>query len=260
MEVFRFYKFLTDDKNELYMSKLSVKMRASLKDKHISGAEKIISESDMHACVNSLLTRARNHAKGKPDFISLKIEEIEETDITYLDPLKVSCLDVKTAQEGLQKASELLEKINTKHADKIMQFLQEAYALRGAILLDVDTLERLESNRQRGVRATYMDSVHSDFLDPSKNHFREALILATKVANAPNIIGEICISDDPDYVTGYVASRELGYVRITKMKALGSELGGRIFLYRGDRKDVSKTIEYLEHQCVLINCNGRTGD
>jgi 6-carboxyhexanoate--CoA ligase len=228
-------------------------MRASLKDKHISGAEKIISESDISTCVDSLLTRAINHSKGKPDFINLKIEKVDENDIIKLEPLKVSYINVKTAQEGLQKIAELLERINIKNVDKIMQFLKESYPLRGAILLNVDTLERLEPDQQRGVRATYMDSIVNNFLETSKNHFREALVLATKVANTPNIVGEICISDDPDYVVGYVASKELGYVRITKTKDLGSELGGRIFLYRGDKKGVSRTIEYLEKQCILVN-------
>ena len=71
-------------------------------------------------------------------------------------------------------------------------------------------------------------------------------------ANAPHIVAEICVSDDPDYVTGYVASKTTGYVRITKLKALGDPDGGRIFLYRGPREDVPKTIAYLEKQMVLV--------
>lgn len=85
-----------------------------------------------------------------------------------------------------------------------------------------------------------------------KDHYAEAIVLATKVAHAPNLIGEICISDDPDYVTGYVASKTTGYTRITKMKELGSENGGRIFLYRGRREDVAKTISFLEKQPVIV--------
>lgn len=65
----------------------------------------------------------------------------------------------------------------------------------------------------------------------------------TKVASAPNIIGEICISDDPNYVTGYIASKEIGYVRITKLKEMESQEGGRIFLYRGDQSEVQNCID-----------------
>ena len=34
----------------------------------------------------------------------------------------------------------------------------------------------------------------------SKNHFQEALVLASKVAHAPHSMAEICISDDPEAV------------------------------------------------------------
>ena len=82
--------------------------------------------------------------------------------------------------------------------------------------------------------------------------YNEEIALATKVAYAPNIIGEICISDDPNYVTGYIASKEIGYVRITKLKEMGSQEGGRIFLYRGDQSEVQNCIDYLSKQKVLV--------
>lgn len=40
--------------------------------------------------------------------------------------------------------------------------------------------------------------------------------------------------------------------RITKMKELGSENGGRIFLYRGSKQEVAKTISFLEKQPVIV--------
>ena len=91
------------------------------------------------------------------------------------------------------------------------------------------------------------------FDSSAKNHFAEAVVLATKVANAPGIVGEICVSDDPDYVTGYVATKEIGYCRITTIKEKGDPCGGRIFLYRGPREGVAETIEYLQKQCVLVD-------
>ena len=77
-------------------------------------------------------------------------------------------------------------------------------------------------------------------------------MLATKVSSHKNIIGEICISDDPDYVTGYFASKELGYVRITKLKEMGCPDGGRIFLFRGSEEEADDCIRYLEHQKMLV--------
>jgi len=72
-------------------------------------------------------------------------------------------------------------------------------------------------------------------------------------ANQKNILGELCISDDPDYVTGYFASKELGYVRITKLKEPGDPNGGRIFLFRGSREDAEACIRYLEREKVLVD-------
>ena len=83
--------------------------------------------------------------------------------------------------------------------------------------------------------------------------FNEALVLATKVVSHPNILAELCISDDPEYVTGYIASREFGYVRVTRLKEPGSPMGGRIFLFRGDEKDREDCIRYLQQQKVLVH-------
>lgn len=49
-------------------------------------------------------------------------------------------------------------------------------------------------------------------------------MLATKVSEHPATVAELCWSDDPKYITGYVASKELGYQCITKLKEYGDEL------------------------------------
>ena len=124
------------------------------------------------------------------------------------------------------------------------------------MLLDVDTLERLEPDQQRGIRATYIDSIapkgEAKAICDGKNHFQEALVLASKVLSAPNIIGELCMSDDPDYITGYIATRDKGYIRITQLKEMGCPDGGRIFLYRGPKSQVEDCIKYLQEQRVLV--------
>ncbi|MDR3602911.1 MAG: 6-carboxyhexanoate--CoA ligase, partial [Desulfosporosinus sp.] len=237
---------------ELY----SLKMRASNSkdgiEKHISGAEKIVSEDNIGTYVEALLTRALHHSKGKANFINLKIEKVNKEDILYLDSLPVSTVQVDTYQAGLKRVVALLEQMNIANAKEIIKKINATYNTRGAILLDVDTLERLEPNQERGIRATYMDADNSSMSEniEVKNHYNEAIVLATKVAYAPNIIGEICISDDPDYITGYVASKETGYVRITKLKEKGSQEGGRIFLYRGELSAVPSCLDYLEKQKV----------
>lgn len=245
------------------MSLYSLKMRASRQGEHVSGAEKIIEQKDIKSHADSLIMRGLHHAKGQADFINIKIEAVSGSGILYLDALPVKKMDVRNAVEGRAEIMRFLRRLGMEQPERIMELFEETYTMRGAMLLDVHSLERLEPDKERGIRATFMDMERrtGDTGKPEdkKNHFMEALVLATKVANAPGIIGEICISDDPDYVTGYVACKQEGYVRITRMKEQGSPLGGRIFLYDGDKSDVQKTIGFLEKQHVLVrNIDGQS--
>ena len=230
----------------------SVKMRASREGSHISGAERIVPASVIPQLAAVMAERALEHAKGAPDFINIKVETAPEP--LRLKALAVSTHEAKTPQEGWSIARTLLAADGVTRIDEILTLFHETYGMRGAMLLDADTLERLEPDPARGVRATFMDdatSVARGF-SSKKNHYAEAVVLATKVAHAPGIVGEICLSDDPDYVTGYVASKKIGYARIMCLKEKGDPSGGRIFLYRGPREQVSETIDFLQRRCVLV--------
>lgn len=235
----------------------SIKMRASRNTEqgkeHISGAERILWKEELPGNAVALLSRALHHAKGEPDFVNLKVETVEEGELVTLPALPVTTREVETAEEGRQLILAELRRMGIANGGAILARMRDTYSMRGALLLDVDSLEQVGPYTLRGVRATYMDAVHAPGRDPSdeKNHYQEAIVLATKVVHAPHILGEICISDDPDYVTGYVASKEIGYVRITKLKEMGSPDGGRIFLYRGP-KDAQETVAYLEKTRVLV--------
>lgn len=231
---------------------MSVKMRASKAGKHISGAEKIVPIDRIDTVVKDLTVRAMSHPKGIPDFINIKVENPGK--IEYLRSLPVTTYKTSTAAEGRTLAAKLLRDAGITRIDEIMARFNETTTLRGAMLLDADTLERLEPDQARGVRATYMDDAESLEKGTAigKNHYAEAIVLATKVQSAPHIVGEICVSDDPDYVTGYVATSKIGYARITTIKEKGSPEGGRIFLYRGPREGAQETIRYLEKQAVIV--------
>ena len=263
------------------MEYYSLKMRASQQvgegkqkhEQHISGAERIVGRDSVEAVCTAMVRRAMNHSKGDPDFINVKIEKVHENDIRVLKALPVTRIDVDTWQEGLDKAFGLVSKAvaecggrllrdarNDAHEDLIKDFAQKlpellraTFPMRGAMLYDIATGERLEPDHERGVRATYMDALHSSEVDGCKNHFNEAIVLATKVANAPGMVAEFCVSDDPNYVTGYVASKELGYVRIMKMKEMGDENGGRIFLFDSRKASAEECIEYLQKKKVLVD-------
>jgi len=239
---------------ELY----SIKMRASKKengtDVHISGAEKIVEAPDVDIFANALIERGMHHSKGEADALNLKINKVCKENIIYLDALSVETIEVETWEKGQEEIKKYLKETGIDNPQDVMQFLDETYAMRGAMLLDVDRLIRLEPDKKRGIRATNMDQerMKGDRIGNEKNHYEEAIVLATKVANCPGIIGEICISDDPEYVTGYVSSKEIGYRRITKMKRMGSEKGGRIFLFRGTDAEEQKAIDFLQNQHVIV--------
>lgn len=242
------------------MDYYSLKMRASQQvgegdqkhEQHISGAERIVSRNAVEAVCSAMAHRALTHSKGDPDFINIKIEKVCEKDIQILKALPVTRIDVNTWQQGLGKAFELVGEAAAGIREKLPELLQATFPMRGAMLYDIATGTRLEPDQQRGVRATYMDALHSSTVDSCKNHFNEAIVLATKVANAPGMVAELCISDDPNYITGYVASKELGYVRIMKMKEMGDENGGRIFLFDSRKAKAEDCIEFLQKKKVLV--------
>jgi len=244
------------------MSIYSLKMRASKHtgsiQEHVSGAEKILPQQELPQQMEALLSRALHHAKGKADFINLKIEAISSESLKYIEALPVSTHEAATPAEGRQFMCQIMAELGLTpdKCQKILALFQATYGMRGAMLLDVDTLERLEPDQQRGIRATYMDSIapkgEAKAICEGKNHFQEALVLASKVLSAPNIIGELCMSDDPDYITGYIATQDRGYIRITQLKEMGCPDGGRIFLYHGPKSQVNDCIKYLQEQRVLV--------
>lgn len=242
------------------MSLYSIKMRSSKDYEHISGAENIVKEQDLEKAVGLLVKRALNHSKGKSDFINIKIEKIKQQELEVLEPLEVITVDVKNHIEGMDCIKIVLKKlgIDEEKVNKILSMFSETFNMRGAMLLDINTLERLEYDKKRGIRATYMDFEGSKLNHLTKDtkhnsHFIEALALATKVANSPGIIGEICYSDDPNYTAGYIASKKYGYIRFPYLKQMGDTTGGRIFLYDSSNDDdVSKCIDYIENAKVVI--------
>ncbi|MGL5755596.1 MAG: 6-carboxyhexanoate--CoA ligase [Paraclostridium sp.] len=245
------------------MNLYSIKMRSSKSikgiSKHISGAESIVNEADLEKAVNLLIRRALNHTKGKANSINIKLEEVDKESIKYIDPIPVTTINVKNHLDGFKAVKKMLLNlgINEKKSNYIINLIKVNSNMRGAILLDINTFERLEKDKERGIRATYMDFEGSDInslTKQSKNnaHFIEALTLASKVISCNEIIGELCYSDDPEYTAGYLASKKYGYVRFTHLKEVGDNTGGRIFLYDSSKENIDRCINYLQNQKVII--------
>ena len=227
----------------------SIKMRAEQGSRHISGAERIVERPQVEEALEGLARRAMEHPNGEPDSITITVRKIA-TKIITIPPLPVSEPPVKDASQARAVLAQELGRMGMD-AERVLPMLYDTKPMRGAILLDADSLKRLEPDQERGVRATCMDYPGNS--GKGKCHMKEALCLSSKVAHCPWIIGELCISDDPDYTTGYFASSERGYVRIHHIKERGSELGGRVFIFRGNADDVARCMEYLENQPIMVD-------
>ena len=249
----------------------SIKMRCSKGGphekggKHISGAERILREDELEDELINVYRRAITHERGKPDFINFKIEEIDEKDIIYKKRLNVKQHHVSSKEEGLELAKEILKEntVSEEAAEKgIQSILNLEDSIHGSMLLDKDTGIRIDKNENKGVRVTgiasadikkYKESLRNDGREGL--HLEEALILASKIASCRGVVAELCWSDDPSYVIGYVGTKD-NYERIPILKDKGNPIGGRIFFIDTNQLDDDYTLDdlinYLEKQVVLI--------
>ena len=249
----------------------SIKMRCSQGGpheeggKHISGAERILSEDEIEDELINVYRRAITHERGKPDFINLKIEKIDEDEIIYKKRLNINQHHVESEEEGLNLAKGLLMEnaVSEESAEIAIKTLQDLNeSMHGAMLFDKDSGERIDDNGIRGVRVTGIASADiSKYKESMKNdgreglHLEEALILASKIASCKGIVAELCWSDDPSYVIGYVGTKD-NYERIPILKEEGNPIGGRVFFIDSNQLNDDYTlddlIDYLENQIVLI--------
>ncbi|MEC1259763.1 6-carboxyhexanoate--CoA ligase [Bacillus swezeyi] len=253
-------------KGETYYS---VRMRASQNGrhedggKHISGGEKLTPFDGLKHTVNALLEKGLSHSRGKPDFMQIQFERVNEP-IRTIQPLLIETNEADSAEKGQELAKELISQAGVPRdmIEKAFREIAEYSRVRGAVLFDIHSGRRIDGRKDKGVRVSRMDWPETGFEEwaagcgmPPNPRMKEALAVAAKVSGHPAVVAELCWSDDPDYITGYVAAGELGYQRITKMKEYGDESGCRIFFVDG-LIDMKNCIDYLEKQPVLIQSGG----
>lgn len=228
--------------------------------RHISGAERILSKEELAQTASELVTRALTHSKGCADFIRITIDAIEDDDIVYKPALDVAITKAASVTEGLNEAYRLLEASGIKQeaVEKALILLRsQPENMRGALICNAYTGDRMDTLGLRGIRVSRMA-----FAEPAKAipyfekeghtgvHFTEAIVLASKVLGYPDILGEFCVSDDPDYAVGYVSYGNT-YHRLTPVKELGDQRGGRIFFVKPNT-DMEALRRYLEETTVLV--------
>ncbi len=239
----------------------SIRMRASDGEMHISGAEGIFGEKDIHNQAAFFIQRALNHSRGTPESITISIDRINTKPIS-IKSLPLCTCRVNGESDAGRAIMAFLSHLGIKELiiKKALGIMNRKDQMRGAALVNMKTGKRLEKDRFRGIRVSRLGitseasktlSERLNSLGVENRRVKEAFILASKVASCPGIQAELCISDNPDYTTGYVASRRLGYVRIPFIKDEGSLNGGRVFFVKNG-VDIDRLIHYLEHVPVMI--------
>lgn len=249
----------------------SVRMRAAKnksleqEEKHISGGEQLSTFDNINQTVNQLLAKGLTHSKGRPDFMQITCDLINEP-ITEVSPLEINTNKVDSVKKGQIIANELLEDAGVPRSilKKTWENISAYLDMKGAVLLSIHSGERMDNKINGGIRVSRMDWLESNF-EKWSNHYqksnnqrmKEALVLASKVSSHPATIAELCWSDDPEYMTGYVASKSLGYQRITQLKEQGDEKGCRIF-FVDCLESLPSYINYLEKEPVFIQWKEET--
>lgn len=233
---------------------------SSRNEEHISGAEGLYRKSEMQKTVKKYIKRALKHPRGKADKIVITIEDIKQR------PIKIPTLPLATIRCGITSggekiAKEILKSIGiSKKATGMALRLIKKGSMRGAALITSKSGNRLEHDKKRGIRVSRLGINKSASRKLSSrlakfgintDTVKEALILASKVTFSKQVIAELCVSDDPHYTTGYVASKKLGYLRIPHIKSQGSRIGGRAF-FVNERANIKEIITYIERTPVIV--------
>lgn len=251
----------------------SIRMHASSHGRHLSGAEHLAPLGELETLAAALVQRALNHPGGSAEQVTINIEPVMSESIrqSRLPDLRTVC--ACDWEEGRRAALHWLKiaGVTESAAKTAMQALQQGGApdgtsMRGAMLVDAATGERLELDHARGVRVSRMDltpeaarSLREALLLQGLDnvHVREALTLAGKVLLTPGIVAELCWSDDPDYTAGYVAAPGFGYVRFPELKPRGEYRGGRAFFFAREGFNLDRVVTFLEKEAVIFTRPGR---
>lgn len=254
-------------KSEFY----SVRMHAERDGAHLSGAERLVWQEQVQPVVAEMLQRAVDH---DPASLQVSVDAVIAETILRGPMPNLTEVPVVDYLAGRDRAGQALVAAGVA-ADVALTAIETIAAgagpdgqnMRGAMLIDARSGERLEPVRSRGVRASRMD------IDPEleealtkrlvsqgliHHRTREALILSAKVLAAPSVIAELCWSDDPDYTAGYVSAPGFGYLRIPQMKEAGDGHGGRAFFFMPG-VNLASTIRFLEETPFLVNQIGLIG-
>lgn len=230
----------------------SVRMRAFRDDRHLAGGEDIVPADEVADRVAELLERGlfpttRGLDAGTQPSITFRIDPVDPRTILPAPLLPVHCLSTGTVSDTwgfVRHALAVLDAGGNRlnHGalfDRCRSLLSGARPVSpGAFLLSPKG-EPVETE-DRGVRVTHFGIVRrirDEMSSRAEVHgigisrrFVEALQIASKALHSSRVLLEFCLSDNPDYTTGYLAVRNVGYIRLPQAKPPGIPSGGRLYV------------------------------
>lgn len=223
----------------------SVKMRANQHDIHISGAETLCEASELPAVLQTFYQKGFFHQNGQPDFMNLKIEKVTSP-VLRLPALSI--IDDSNAD-----LTQLCRQngITEKALNQGWSYIKNATCYRGAVILCAETGKRLDKTNERGVRATRFAFKQNSEEATLNDRVQDALAIATILSHNPNVRGELCVSDDLHYTTGYFATSQTGYHRLHHLKEDNTREGGRV-IFADENIDIQDYIHFIEEIPKLI--------
>ncbi len=232
----------------------SVRMRASLGGRHVSGQERIVKKEELERTILELHRRP----KGEWDLQNIKIERLKTPPVVVKKSLPIRDYRFSCARLAQSFAVGLLERVGVNRErlrELVLQLLKgfkNGENLPGAIFVDIETGKVLDDTGTRTVLFDWVDRqrIREKLLQKGyTERTLDALALATKNFFC-GVEAEFCISDDPDYTTGYVAVSGI-YHRLSPLKEKGRPFGGRLYFVK--EKKLKEIKNCLRTVPVLID-------
>lgn len=225
----------------------SVRMRAFSNDRHLSGGEDLVRRNALGDRLLSLVEQGLSSSKNggtEIPSLNIRVEPVPETDIVPSTLLPVYCLQSSSHEDTLSFLRMLLNaepprlsvpgKIFFGHFLNLLAGADEK--LSGATFV-LPSGERIIPDHT-GVRVTHfgiLPHLRQTLLREASIHpagpgrrFIEALQIASKIMSHHAPESEVCVSDNPEYTTGYIALKGFGYIRLPHIKPEGRAWGGRM--------------------------------
>ncbi|MGC8528990.1 MAG: 6-carboxyhexanoate--CoA ligase [Leptospirillia bacterium] len=243
-------------------------MRIHKNGRHISGAEDLVAPENFESAISRLASRMLSYPNENPPLQQiLTIDPISPSSIHQGALLPVRALESSSLRESMDSVRMILENLLPPSlATRVLMIFEKeilgCHPRNGALLVN-EQGHIINESANGGIRTTHFgclptlrksleEAAARRLVQPSYR-FVDALILSSKVLMAEQILLELCASDDPNYQTGYIASRTTGYIRIPFIKPAELPSGGRLYLLK-EENALDNLLTFLRETPVLFSC------